>query len=319
MSEVWIKYRNKKRLQLTDTVRRAKTLKFCYLFLLPYAALFLTFNILPMINSIYYSFTNFNILQKPEFIGVRNYINLFLQDEVFQKAVKNTFLIAIITGPVGYVMAFIFAWLINELPKWVRTLVVFFFYAPSLSANVVPVFQLIFRDDAYGWANGWLIKLGIVNEPIQFLTSPENVMKLLIPVILWMSLGSGFLAFVAGLKGIDQSQYEAGYIDGIQNRWQELWYITLPNMKPMLLFGAVMSITSAFNVCDVPMQLAGYPSTDYCARTIVTHLFDYGFERFEMGYASAIATVLFLTMIICNKIIQSLLNRVGQQEVKNEF
>ncbi|MCR5285280.1 MAG: sugar ABC transporter permease [Treponema sp.] len=312
MSEVWIKYRNKKRLQLTDTVRRAKTLKFCYLFLLPYAALFLTFNILPMINSIYYSFTNFNILQKPEFIGVRNYINLFLQDEVFQKAVKNTFLIAIITGPVGYIMAFIFAWLINELPKWVRTLVVFFFYAPSLSANVVPVFQLIFRDDAYGWANGWLIKLGIVNEPIQFLTSPENVMKLLIPVILWMSLGSGFLAFVAGLKGIDQSQYEAGYIDGIQNRWQELWYITLPNMKPMLLFGAVMSITSAFNVCDVPMQLAGYPSTDYCARTIVTHLFDYGFERFEMGYASAIATVLFLTMIICNKIIQSLLNRVGQ-------
>ena len=154
MSEVWIKYRNKKRLQLTDTVRRAKTLKFCYLFLLPYAALFLTFNILPMINSIYYSFTNFNILQKPEFIGVRNYINLFLQDEVFQKAVKNTFLIAIITGPVGYIMAFIFAWLINELPKWVRTLVVFFFYAPSLSANVVPVFQLIFRDDAYGWANG---------------------------------------------------------------------------------------------------------------------------------------------------------------------
>ena len=299
MSEVWTKYRNKKRIQISDTARKAKNLNFCYLFLLPYAALFLTFNILPMINSIYYSFTNFNILQKAEFIGVRNYINLFLQDEVFQKAVKNTFLIAIITGPIGYIMAFIFAWLINELPKWIRTLVVFFFYAPSLSANVVSVFQLIFRDDANGWANA-------------FLTNPEVIMKLLIPVILWMSLGSGFLAFVAGLKGIDQSQYEAGYIDGVQNRWQELWFITLPNMKPMLLFGAVMSITSAFNVCEVPMQLAGYPSTDYCARTIVTHLFDYGFERFEMGYASAIATVLFLTMIICNKIIQALLNRVGR-------
>jgi len=312
MSEVWTKYKNKKRIQISDTARRAKNLNFCYLFLLPYAVIFLTFNILPMINSIYYSFTNFNILQKAEFIGVRNYINLFLQDEVFQKAVKNTFLIAIITGPVGYIMAFIFAWLINELPKWVRTLVVFFFYAPSLSANVVSVFQLIFRDDANGWANAWLIKLGFVNQPISFLTDPANIMKLLIPVILWMSLGSGFLAFVAGLKGIDNSQYEAGYIDGIQNRWQELWYITLPNMKPMLLFGAVMSITSAFNVCEVPMQLAGYPSTDYCARTIVTHLFDYGFERFEMGYASAIATVLFLTMIICNKIIQALLNRVGK-------
>ena len=311
MSEVWTKYRNKKRIQISDTARKAKNLNFCYLFLLPYAALFLTFNILPMINSIYYSFTNFNILQKAEFIGVRNYINLFLQDEVFQKAVKNTFLIAIITGPIGYIMAFIFAWLINELPKWIRTLVVFFFYAPSLSANVVSVFQLIFRDDANGWANAWLIKLGFVNQPIAFLTNPEVIMKLLIPVILWMSLGSGFLAFVAGLKGIDQSQYEAGYIDGVQNRWQELWYITLPNMKPMLLFGAVMSITSAFTVCDIPKNLAGYPSTDYCARTIVTHLLDYGYTRFEMGYASAIAVVLFLTMIICNKFIQSLLNRVG--------
>lgn len=311
MSEMWSKYFGKKKLQLTDTIHRAKVMKVCYLFLLPYAVLFITFNVLPMINSIYYSFTNFNILEKPEFIGARNYINLFLQDEVFQTAVKNTFLIAVITGPVGYIMAFIFAWLINELPKWVRTLVVFFFYAPSIAGNAVLVFKTLFSDDQYGWMNQWLIKTGMINQPIAFLTNPQHVMKVIIPVILWQSLGAGFLSFVAGLKGIDKSQYEAGYIDGIRNRWQELWYITLPNMKPMLLFGAVMSITSAFNVCDVPMNLAGYPSTDYCARTVVTHLFDFGFTRFEMGYASAIATVLFLTMIICNKIIQSLLNRVG--------
>ena len=263
MSEMWTKYINKKKLQLSDTAHRAKTMKFCYAFLLPYAVLFITFYVLPMVNSIYYSFTNFNILEKPDFIGARNYINLFLQDEVFQTAVKNTFFIAIVTGPVGYIMAFIFAWLINELPRWVRTLVVFFFYAPSIAGNVVAVFQKLFSDDQYGWLNQWLIKIGITNQPIAFLTNPQNVMKVLIPVILWQSLGAGFLSFVAGLKGIDKSQYEAGLIDGIQNRWQELWYITLPNMKPMLLFGAVMSITSAFNVCDVPMQLAGYPSTDY--------------------------------------------------------
>ena len=311
MSDVWTKYFNKKRLELSDATRRAKTMTFCYFFILPYAVLFLTFNILPMITSIYYSFTNFNILEKPDFIGFRNYINLFLQDEVFQTAVKNTFFIAVLTGPVGYIIAFIFAWLINELPKWIRTLVVFFFYAPSISGTAFLVFSILFRDDAQGWLNAWLIKTGIVSTPIAFLTNPENVMKVLIPVILWTSLGTGFLSFVAGLKGIDQAQYEAGYIDGIQNRWQELWYITLPNMKPMLLFGAVMQITTAFNVCDIPMQLAGYPSVDYCARTVVTHLFDYGYTRFEMGYASAIATVLFLTMIICNKVIQSLLNRVG--------
>ena len=311
MSELMNKYINKKKIELSDAARKARTMKYCYFFLLPYAVLFITFNILPIINSIYYGFTDFNILEKAEFIGARNYINLFLQDEVFQTSVKNTFLIAVITGPVGYIIAFIFAWLINELPKWIRTLVVFFFYAPSISGAAYTIFQTLFRDDANGWANSYLIKMGIISEPIMFLTDPSNVMKVIIPVILWTSLGTGFLSFVAGLKGIDQAQYEAGYIDGIQNRWQELWFITLPNMKPMLLFGAVMQITTAFNVCDIPRNLAGYPSTDYCARTVVTHLFDYGYQRFEMGYASAIATVLFLAMIICNKLIQAALNRVG--------
>ncbi len=311
MNEKFSKYLTKKRLAASDLVRNARKNKVCYAFLLPYAVLFITFYVLPMVTSIYFSFTNYNILEKPDFIGARNYLNLFLEDEVFTIAIKNTFLVAIITGPVGYIMAFIFAWLINELPKWVRTLVVFFFYAPSISGTAFVVFKQLFNDDANGWINRFLITHGFTNTPILFLTNPQNVMKVIVPVILWTSLGTGFLSFVAGLKGIDKAQYEAGYIDGIQNRWQELWFITLPNMKPMLLFGAVMSITTAFNVCDIPMQLAGYPSTDYCARTIVTHLFDYGFTRFEMGYASAIATVLFITMILCNKAIQSLLNRVG--------
>jgi len=311
MSEKLDKYIAKKKLAISDLGRNIRVNRVCYLFLLPYAVLFITFYVLPMITSIYFSFTNYNILEKPDFIGARNYLNLFLEDDVFTTAVKNTFLIAIITGPVGYIMAFIFAWLINELPKWVRTLVVFFFYAPSISGNAYFVFKTLFNDDQNGWLNRFLANLGITNGPIMFLTDPHIGMKVIIPIILWMSLGTGFLSFVAGLKGIDKAQYEAGYIDGIQNRWQELWFITLPNMKPMLLFGAVMSITSAFSVCDVTMQLAGYPSTDYYARTIVTHLFDYGFTRFEMGYASAIATVLFLTMILCNKVIQKLLNRVG--------
>jgi len=311
MSDKLNKYIAKKRLMTTDLVRNARRHTFCYLFLLPYAILFITFYVLPMLTSMYFSFTNYNILEKPDFIGVRNYINLFLEDEVFTIAVKNTFVIALIIGPVGYIMAFLFAWLINELPNWIRTLVVFFFYVPSISGQAFNVFKFFFSDDANGWINAKLIHWNVIQQPILFLTNPQNVLKVVIPVILWTSLGAGFLSFVAGLKGIDKSQYEAGYIDGVQNRWQELWYITLPNMKPMLLFGAVMSITNAFSVCQVPMMLAGYPSVDYCARTIVTHLFDYGFTRFEMGYASAIATVLFLTMILCNKFIQGLLNRVG--------
>jgi len=290
---------------------KAKRMKVCYLFLLPYALLFCTFFILPIITSIYYGFTYYNILEPPKFIGFQNYVNLILQDEVFLTAVKNTFVIAVITGPVGYMLSFLFAWFINELPKWLRTIAVVVFYAPSVAANAYYIFSIIFRGDVYGYLNSFLMNFGFIDSPILWLSDPRYILPVIIIVILWMSMGTGFLSFVAGLQGVDRSMYEAGYVDGIRNRWQELYFITLPSMKPMLLFGAVMSITSAFNVCDVPRALAGYPSTDYAARTIVTHLFDYGFSRFEMGYASAIATLLFLIMILCNKAIQSLLRRVG--------
>ena len=291
--------------------KKAKRSKNCYLFLAPYAILFTMFFIFPVVASIFYSFTYYNILEAPRFIGLQNYIALILEDAIFLTSIKNTFMIAIVTGPLGYVLSFLFAWLINELPRWIRSSAVTVFYAPSIAGNCYVIFSVFFRGDAYGYVNAFLIDLGIINAPILWLINPDYMLPICMLVILWMSLGTGFLSFVAGLQGVDRSQFEAGYMDGIKNRWQELWFITLPNMKPMLMFGAVMSITQAFGVCDVTMALCGYPSTDYAARTIVTHLFDYGFSRFEMGYACAIATVLFLIMILCNKAIQSLLSRVG--------
>ncbi len=305
------KYVDMKREQMHYDWQKAKRMKTCYLFLAPYALLFFTFFILPIASSIYFSFTYYNILEAPKFVGMQNYINLVLQDEVFLTAVRNTLVIAVITGPIGYIMSFLFAWFINELPRWMRTLAVVVFYAPSIAGNAFYVFSILFRGDVYGYLNAILMQFALIDRPILWLTDPNYMLPVIIIVILWMSMGTGFLSFVAGLQGVDRSMYEAGYVDGIRNRWQELYYITLPSMKPMLLFGAVMSITSAFNVCDVPRALAGYPSTDYAARTIVTHLFDYGFSRFEMGYASAIATVLFLVMILCNKAIQSMLRKVG--------
>ena len=292
-------------------LKKAGKMKTCYVFLAPYAILFFTFFILPIATSIFYSFTYYNILEPARFIGFQNYINLILQDEVFLTAIKNTFVIAVVTGPIGYILSFLFAWFINELPRWLRTIAVVIFYAPSIAGHAYYIFSIIFKGDAYGYLNSFLVNFGLVDAPILWLSDPRYIMGVLIVVILWMSMGTGFLSFVAGLQGVDRSMYEAGYVDGVRNRWQELYHITLPSMKPMLLFGAVMSITSAFNVSDVPRALAGYPSTDYAARTIVTHLFDYGFSRFEMGYASAIATVLFLVMILCNKAIQSMLRKVG--------
>ena len=293
------------------TRKKMKESRGMYLFLLPFLLVFTAFYILPVVISIFYSFTYYNILESPRWIGLQNYINLFLADDVFLTAIKNTFLIAVITGPVGYLASFVFAWLINELPRTIRAIAVTVFYAPSISGQVYLIWGILFSGDSYGYINALLMDLGITDKAIKWLTDPDYMMPVLIIVILWMSLGTGFLSFVAGLQGVDRSQFEAGYMDGVKNRWQELWFITLPNMKPMLMFGAVMSITQAFGVCDVTMALCGYPSTDYAARTIVTHLFDYGFSRFEMGYACAIATILFLIMILCNKAIQSLLRRVG--------
>lgn len=311
MSEYFRKYIALRKHNIQVAIKKAKKSRNCYLFLAPYAILFTMFYIFPVVASIFYSFTYYNILEKPRFIGLQNYIALILEDDIFLTSIKNTFMIAIITGPLGYILSFLFAWLINELPRWIRSVAVIVFYAPSIAGNCYVIFSVFFRGDAYGYVNAFLMNVGIIDKPILWLINPDYMLPICMLVILWMSLGTGFLSFVAGLQGVDRSQFEAGYMDGIKNRWQELWFITLPNMKPMLMFGAVMSITQAFGVCDVTMALCGYPSTDYAARTIVTHLFDYGFSRFEMGYACAIATVLFLIMILCNKAIQSLLSRVG--------
>jgi multiple sugar transport system permease protein len=137
------------------------------------------------------------------------------------------------------------------------------------------------------------------------------MMFLVILVSLWMSLGFGFLSFIAGLQTLDKSQFEAAQVDGITNRWQELWYITLPNMRPQLMFGAIMSITSALGVGDLTVQLTGFPSAGYNTHTIVNHLNDFGNLRMEMGYASTIAVVLFVIMLLCNRPIQALIRRVG--------
>lgn len=293
---------------LWKNIKRNKT---SYLFIAPYAIIFIAFYVLPVLISMGLSFTYYNILESPKFIGWQNYLNLFVSDDLFLKSIKITFIFALITGPISYLASFLFAWFINELPRRVRTILVVVFYAPSLSGQVFVIWGIIFSGDQYGYINGFLMELGIITEPYQWLTNPKYMISVLIIVILWTSIGAGFLAFVAGLQTLDRSLFEAGYIEGISNRWQELWFITLPQMKPQLLFGAIMTITGSFAIHDVIVPLAGFPSTDYAAHTVVSHLVDYGSIRFEMGYASAIATLLFLVMVGANILIQKLLRRVG--------
>ena len=285
--------------------------KHYYILMAPFMLVFFLFTVIPVAASMGISFTYFNVLEPPRFIGWQNYSRLFLNDDIFMIALRNTFLFAIITGPVSYIACFMFAWIINELPPKIRAFMTLVFYAPSISGNVFFIWQVIFSGDRYGLLNSLLIRLRIILEPIQWLKDEQYILSVIIIVKFWMSLGTSFLAFIAGLQTLDRSLIEAGAVDGIKNRWQELWYIVLPSMRPQLLFGAVMQITASLAVADVSIALAGFPSVNYAGHTIVTHLMEFGTIRFEMGYASAIATVLFAIMMGTNLVTQKLLRKIG--------
>lgn len=279
-----------------------------YLFLLPFVVLFTIFVVVPVGYAIGLSFTDYNMLQPAKFVGLNNYKLLFLDDKVFLTAVGNTLTFALITGPIGYLLSFIAAWVINQL-RFKRGFALAF-YAPSITSGIAMsyVWLIIFSSDRYGYLNNILIKLGMIDAPILWNTDPAYIMKVIVIISLWMSMGTGFLVFLAGLQNISTSYYEAGAIDGVRNKFQELIYITLPLMKPQLLFGAINSIVGSFGVYDIAVAVAGMPSPNYAGHTIVAHLFDYAFIRFQMGYASAIAVVLFVFTFVLGRLVMKLLS-----------
>ena len=282
-----------------------------YVMVAPYMILFTIFTVLPVLLSVVLSFTDFNMLQFPGFVFLDNYITLFFDDDIFLTACKNTFIFACIVGPASYLMSFLVAWFINELPPKIRAVVTLGFYAPSISGNVYLIWGTLFSGDSYGWVNAMLLEYNIIEEEINFFQREEYAMALCIVVALWTSLGTSFLSFIAGLQGVDRSLYEAGAVDGIKNRWSELYYITLPSMRPQLMFGAVMAITNSFGFGGIVTALCGFPSVDYAAHTIMHHLEDYGGQRYEVGYSSAIAVVLFAIMVGANGLVKKILSKVG--------
>ncbi len=286
--------------------------KISYLYIAPYMTLFIIFTVLPVVISIFLSFTSFNVLEMPKFTGFENYSRLFFKDSVFITGIKNTIVFAAILGPGGYILSLMCAWFINELSPKIRAIVTLIFYAPSISGNAYLIWTIAFSGDDYGYVNSLLTRLGLITESIQFFTNPKYIVPVIIIISLWTSLGTGFLSMIAAFQGIDKAYYEASAIDGIKNRWQELWYITMPMMKPQMMFSAVMSITSSFNIGAMITAVCGYPTTDYSAHTIMNHLTDYGTTRFEMGYASAIAVILFLLMVGSNTLAKKFLSTIGE-------
>ncbi|MBI9009440.1 MAG: sugar ABC transporter permease [Tenericutes bacterium] len=267
-------------------------------FLAPYVVLFVVFIIIPVLIAIGLSFTYFNTIETPDFIGLKNYIELLTRDEVFmQYVLPNTIKFAFIVGPVGYLMSFLLAWLLAQIPHKPRTILAIILYSPSMTAGIAMtvVWTVMFSGDSTGYLNSLLLQIGLIQEPIQFLTSPDHLMNIMILVSLWGSMGVGFLAMLAGILNIDQTLYEAAYVDGLKNRWQEIFYITIPSMKPQMLFGAVMAVVGTFQAGAIGVMLSGgNPTPQYSGQLIVNHIEDYGFIRYLMGYASAISVVLLV-------------------------
>lgn len=280
--------------------------------LLPFLVLFLAFTILPIISSVVLSFFNYDMVNQLEFAGLGNYAAMLLEDEVFWICVKNTVLFAVVTGPIGFMLSFVLAWMINELNRTMRTILSFLFYSPALMGNVYFIWQVLFSGESYGYVNSTLLTMGIITEPIQFFKEPSYAFVIVMIVQLWCSMGVSFLANISGLQNVNPEMYEAGAIDGIRNRWVELWYITLPSMKEIILFSCVMQIQSAFSVSAIASTLCGYPSVNYCADTLVTLLTDVGGARYEMGLASAMSVFLFAIMAFTRVVIGKAVTSLGK-------
>lgn len=283
-----------------------------YLMIAPFLLLFFLFTVLPVLSSMGLSLFSYDMISAPKFSGLTNYLRLFDGDEVFPKAVVNTLKFAVVTGPLSFLLAYFLAWMINEFGPLVRTILTFVFYAPAMIGNTTFIWQVMFSADSYGYANSLLISFGIITEPISWFKNTTYNLAILMVVQLWTSMGISFLADIAGLQNVNPELYEAGALDGIRNRWHELWYITLPSMKDILLFGAVMQIQATFSIGSIITLLAGYPSVNNSVDTIVSHLLDVGTVRYEMGYAAAISTFLFAMMLITRILVGKILNSLGK-------
>lgn len=278
-----------------------------YAFMSVFFVLFFVFTIIPVFQAIYQSFTRYDMINPEEFEGLKNYKLLLLDDDIFILAVKNTLIFACITGPVCFFLSFFIAWVINQMKG--KTLFALAFYAPSVLSSVAisVVWLYFFSGDRYGLVNNILINIGIISSPIQWTTDENYILLIIILVQIFTGMGTNFLVFLAGFQNMSRDLSEAGKIDGIKNRWQDLRYIVLPQMKPQLLFGAINAVVAAFGVYDIAVAVAGFPSTNNAGHTIVAHLYDYAFIRFEMGYASAIAVILFLVTFLFGRIVTRVL------------
>lgn len=288
-----------------------------YLFLAPFLLCFTLFIVIPVCMAMLLSVTHFNVIEFPKWAGWDNYRILLTQDEVFYKhAIPNTFIYALICGPGGYLLSFMLAWLVSQLPKRLKNGFTLILYSPSMTMGVAMgvVWMIIFSGDRLGYLNSLLLELGVIDQPKLWTKDVDWLMPIMIMITLWSSMGVGFLAMLAGISNVNKELYEAGRIDGIKSRLQEIWYITVPGIKPQMLFAAVMTIVGTLKSGGLGAQLSEMnPTPQYAGHLILNHVDDYGFIRYEMGYAAAISVVLLILMFAVNRFFTKLFDSRGDE------
>lgn len=263
-----------------------------YIYISPWLLGFLLFELYPLAYSLFYSFTDFSILDVPKFIGIENYRNMFHQDMNFWKSVNVTLLWVVMAVPLKLLAALLVAILLNQNLKYIN----FFravYYLPSIFAGSVAIsvlWRFLFMSE--GLVNKLL---GLVDiEPVAWLGDPDYALFTVSLVNVWQ-FGTSMVLFLAGLKQIPKEMYEASKIDGA-NRFQSFLSITLPLLTPVVLFNLIMQTINAFQDFTTPFTITqgGPAKATYLYSMLI---YDNGFRFFKMGYASALSWVMFVIII----------------------
>lgn len=264
------------------------------LFLLPNLLFFLAFTIIPILWAAVMSFTDWKIIGSPTWVGLDNYIEIFIKDRVFWQVFKNTLTFMIISVPVGLILSFLVALLLNQdiaFKRWYRG----FFFMPVIASSVLVavVWKWLLVSD-FGMVN-YIISLFGVRGP-NWLTDKRFAMPSVVGVSIWKGLGFNMMLFIAGLQNIPETYYEAFRMDS-ENKVKQVIHITLPLMAPTTFFVFTMSIINSFQVFDlVQMMTNGGPGRN--TSVLVHYIYQNAFRYFRMGYASALAYILFFIILI---------------------
>ncbi|NQU95640.1 MAG: sugar ABC transporter permease [Candidatus Omnitrophica bacterium] len=274
--------------------------KWSYIFIAPAVLLFLIFVVGPVIASFYWSFTEYDAIHAPKWVGLANYKNIFFNDPRFWKSVRNTCLYTLGVIPLGTALSLLLAIAVDQQIRF-KNFFRAIYFIPSVTSVIAlsVIWKWLFAGEKYGLINHILIRVGL--QPVDWLMSPVWTLPAIMIMSIWASLGYNMILFLAGLQTIPKTVYEAADIDGA-NVFDKFWHITLPLLKPFTVFVVIIGFITSFQVFErvyiMTQSELGIGGVLDSALTVVAYLYDMGFRKFKMGYASALGYIVFVVVFI---------------------